>query len=170
MNNSVIYKESQYFRQRWLLILFLCINCFSFWYTLRYITDHALSPVKAWQTEWLICAFFLLFAGSLFCLFILKLQTRIDGRGICFRFYPFQLQWRMIEWKAVAKVYVREYNIAMEYKGRGIRKGIMGTGKSYTVRGKYGIQLHLLNHQKLLIGTQQPVRAEEALRSLHGVS
>ena len=38
-------------------------------------------------------------------------------------------------------------------------------GKAYNVRGRYGIQLELINGSKILIGTQKTEQAKEVVRN-----
>ena len=42
---------------------------------------------------------------------------------------------------------------------------IGGKGKAYNVRGRYGIQLELIDGSKILIGTQKTEQAKEVVRN-----
>ncbi len=92
-------------------------------------------------------------------LFLLKLETSIDKRGISYRFYPFQFRMKLIQWEAMTTCNIRKYKPILEYGGWGYRFG--AKGKALNVKGNEGIQIVLKNDKRLLIGTQ---KAEEAAR------
>jgi len=88
----------------------------------------------------------------------LKLRTRIDEKGISFKFTPFHFKSILIHWKEVDKAYLRKYNAISEYGGWGIKGGIpwaKGNGRAYNVKGNIGLQLELRNGKRILIGTQK---------------
>jgi hypothetical protein len=94
----------------------------------------------------------------LFFLLSVKLKTRITGTGIYYRFYPFQLKERSIEWHELRDAYVREYNSFHEYGGWGIRTGSPKTGKAINTSSSSnkGLQLRFNDGKLLLIGTKRP--------------
>ncbi len=87
-----------------------------------------------------------------------KLRTRIDEKGVSFKFTPFHFKSKLINWKEVDKAYLRKYNAISEYGGWGIKGGIpwvKGNGRAYNVKGNIGLQLELRNGKRILIGTQK---------------
>ena len=72
------------------------------------------------------------------------------------------MKFRHFSWAELEEIYVREYSPISEFGGWGWRFG-MG-GKAYNISGDQGIQLVFKNGKKLLIGTQKPVEAAEALK------
>jgi hypothetical protein len=97
-------------------------------------------------------------------LFSLKLKTRIDDIGIYYRFYPIHFTYRVITWNEIATCYVRNYNAIFEYGGWGFKSSLRRKkGKSFTVKGKIGLQMELKNGKKLLIGTQKKEEIQRVL-------
>jgi hypothetical protein len=94
------------------------------------------------------------------------LVTGIDRQGVYFRFFPLQLGYKLIRWDDIDEAYVRRYDALSEYGGWGVKFGSFG--KSYTVRGKYGLQLDLRDGRRILLGTQKPIEMErQILRYFH---
>lgn len=106
--------------------------------------------------------------GLMAILFLfLKLRTRIDEKGISFKFTPFHFKSILIHWKEVDKAYLRKYNAISEYGGWGIKGGIpwvKGNGRAYNVKGNIGLQLELRNGKRILIGTQKKNEVEAVLK------
>jgi len=103
----------------------------------------------------------LVLAIPLALLSAIRLNTRIDDEGIHFKLRPFHWRVQTIAWEEIDQVYVRKYSPIMEYGGWGIRYGRQG--KAFNIKGNYGIQVVRKNGKRLLIGTQEPERAAEAL-------
>jgi hypothetical protein len=94
----------------------------------------------------------------------LKLKTRVDEIGIHYKFMPFQLNFKTINWDSISTCTIRNYDAISEYGGWGMKFSFFGKkGKSYTTKGSIGLQLVLKNEQKILIGTQ---KKEELQRTL----
>lgn len=110
------------------------------------------------------------FGGFLVILFVFvlfnffKLKTRIDEKGIYYQYLPFHFSYRFISWEAISKCYVRNYNAIFEYGDWGLKFSFRKSrGKSFTVKGNIGLQIALLNGNKILIGTQ---KKEEIQRTI----
>lgn len=89
-------------------------------------------------------------------LFIIKLTSRIDEKGIHYRFFPFHRSVRTILWSEIRRMYVRQYNPIAEYGGWGIKPSWnKGHGLAVNVAGDVGLQLELNNGKKFLLGTQK---------------
>jgi len=89
---------------------------------------------------------------------LLKLTTKIDERGIKYKFEPFHFSSKLIAWNDISKCYVRKYKPIIEYGGWGLKGGTFwnkSKGVAYNVKGNIGLQLVLKNGKKILIGTQQ---------------
>jgi len=111
--------------------------------------------------------------GIIICLvallfLFLNLNTRIDEKGISYKFAPFHFKSKLINWKEVDKAYLRKYDAISEYGGWGIKGGIpwsKGNGKAYNVKGNIGLQLKLKNGNKILIGTQKKDEINAVLKT-----
>ena len=103
----------------------------------------------------------LLLIDSLFL--ITKLQTRINEKGVCIKFFPFHFSYVFYSWEDIEKIEVREYKPLREFGGWGIRFGSRGA-KAFNTRGKVGIDILLKDGRKRLIGTQ---KGEDALAAIN---
>jgi len=89
------------------------------------------------------------------------LDTIIDKDGIHYRWFPFQREYKQLNWDVIEKAYIREYRPIYEYGGWGIRGGFHG--KAYNVSGNIGIQIEFKDGKRLLIGTSKKDEAEYAI-------
>jgi len=154
-----IFKEEQRFNQLWLIILILVSVLVLLGIIVgTYIKD----PNSFSNPELLIIISTLILASGI--IFLFKLSTRIDEKGIHYKFFPFHLGFKTIQWNELANAYIRTYSAMSEYGGWGLKGGALWSkskGKAINVSGDIGIQLVLKNGKKLLIGTQ---KQEEAKR------
>ena len=105
------------------------------------------------------------YAGCTVSIFFFKLITRIDEKGVHYRFFPFHRKLRSIAWSEIQSAYVRRYDAITEYGGWGF-KGFLGKrGKAVNVKGDIGIQLELKNSKKFLLGTQLESDAKRVLET-----
>jgi hypothetical protein len=74
------------------------------------------------------------------------------------------LTFKKYSWDKIAKSFVRQYNPIIEYGGWGLRLGLFGKNRAYNISGKEGIQLVFHDHKKLLVGTNKPEEATNALK------
>ena len=114
-----------------------------------------------------------LIAASLFTLILFicialslglaSLTTVIDERGIHFRFFPFQMQFKRFTWDSVAQCSVITYHPVRDYGGWGIKSN--KNGQAYTISGDIGLLLQLKSGKTILIGTQKENELSEFLQS-----
>ena len=155
-----IFIEKQKFSQWWLYVIIGASLLFMIIPIL--INSDDISTDIAAKTSLIISI--LLIAGAVLFIRMMTLHTRIDDKGIHYRFTPFQGKQYLIVWNDISKVYVRKYNAITEYGGWGFRGYIFKSGgKAFNVMGNKGIQIVLKNGKKMLIGTQKEVEAERIL-------
>ena len=107
---------------------------------------------------------FLLILAAIFMISKVTLHTRIDEKGIHYRFSPLHRKQYAIVWSDMSNIYVRKYNAIAEYGGWGYKGNILrSSGRAYNIRGNQGIQIELTNGKKILIGTQKEIEAERVL-------
>lgn len=157
-----IFIEEQRFNQPWLIILILI----SLLVPIGIIIKTYMEDPNSFSTlELLSIIGSIIMASSI--LFLFKLSTRIDEKGIHYQFFPFHWKYKTITWNAIDKAYVRTYNPLREYGGWGIRgTAIWNTsskGKALNVSGDIGIQITLKNGKNLLIGTQKEENAKSTI-------
>ncbi len=144
-----VFVEEQRFTQWWLyLILLLSVLFLLVKFKLNKGADSEISLI--------VGLLILLFIVLLFV--VIKLRTKIDEIGIYYKFVPIQFSEKIILWKDVRKCYVRKYKPLVEYGGWGFKGGMfwnVNKGMAFNVKGNIGLQLHLKNGKKILIGTQK---------------
>lgn len=160
-----IFKETQRFNQWWLIaieVVVLLFVIFDFIKEFQQINNGTGSKsVAALVFNIVLVLIVFLFINSL------KLNSKIDEKGISYQFSPIHLKYKYIPWSDLSKCYVRKYAPITEYGGWGIRgfgfKGLLGyrgRGKAYNIKGDMGIQLEFVDGGKLLIGTQNPEKVK----------
>lgn len=154
-----VFEEVQRFNQWWLQLInfgilgFVCYACYR-WFILKEATGNVTPDDTTGQ---IIAIASLLLVFGLIYLF--KLETHIDERGIHYRFFPIHRNQKLIGWDAIEKCYTRKYRPLSEFGGWGYKYGL-GGGKALNVKGNKGIQIKFKSGKKLLIGTQKPEDAQ----------
>lgn len=99
-------------------------------------------------------------------MFVLRLESRVDERGVHYRFFPFHITMRLKTWDEIENAYVRIYRPIPEYGGWGIRFGF-GKGMALNVSGNVGLQIVYKNGKKLLLGTNKGEELEVFMQELY---
>jgi hypothetical protein len=158
----MIYQETQYFRQWWVVCLLGGLFClFSGMAVQQLLLHHPVGdkPVPDWGM-WLLL---IVFGVGMPCLLLTAhLRTVVDQKVVRLRFFPFHFHDQVIE--GIVNVEPCVYRPIADYGGWGIREGAMG--KAYTVAGKLGVRLTLASGESLLVGSREPERFAEAIRSV----
>ncbi|KGL62879.1 hypothetical protein [Polaribacter sp. Hel1_85] len=158
-----VFKEEQRFTQTWLIVLL----AFSIIVPIAIIVKEYFKENTKMTTN----EFVLTLAGiliSVLFIFLFKLTTRIDEKGIHYQFFPFHFSMRLIAWNEISKAGIRTYFPISEFGGWGLKGGFFfnkGRGKAINVSGDIGIQLVLKNGEKLLIGTQKKEEVNRVLET-----
>jgi hypothetical protein len=165
MNTTVLFTETQRFRQWWIWLIVVGINALFAWGIYgQVIMGNPMGNNPMSDTGILIGAgisvVFTIFMGSL------RLTTQLREDGIYVRFFPFHRAYRHYPWHTLQHVYVRTYAPLSEFGGWGLRWGWSGSGIAYNVSGNQGLQLKFNDGKKLLIGTRQPQEMEAVLQQL----
>ena len=162
MESKSLFYEKQYFRQWWILIIFIGINGLVLYGSITQIGmgitfgDKPMSDMGLLILTVLLIAFTICF--TIF-FFLQKLVTKIDEAGIHYKFMPYHKTWRTIAWDNITTVEVKKYNPVFDYGGWGLRTGCV------TMSGNKGIYVRF-NNDSLMIGTKKAVEVEEVLRKL----
>ena len=154
-----VFKEEQRFTQTWLIVLLAFSLIVPIVIIIKEImTEDIIVSIK--QNIVIIFALII----SITPIFFFKLTTRIDEKGVYYKFFPFHFSLKLISWNEISKAYIRTYNPISDYGGWGLKGGwSKSKGKALNVSGDIGLQLELKNGKKLLIGTQ---KKEEITRVL----
>lgn len=157
-----LYTETQRFNQtwvRWLIQLLALLAWLTF--LVQVVFDRPVGNVPA--SDWALWILLLVMGVGLPWLFsALKMTTRVSSEGIEIDFSPFPT--RMIPLKSIESYQPRTYRPIREYGGWGVR-GCFGHGMAYNVSGNRGVQLVLADGKRLLIGSQEPDRLAEAIKT-----
>ena len=149
----VHYHETQYYRQRWILLLLLAATGLS-WYSflLQIIlgTPTSTTPLP----NWLVIALFVLVGiGVPALIYFTKMITEVMDESIKIRIKPFTNQ--TIPIKDIAGVEPVENGPFKEIGFWEISWGA-GNPKIFNISGTTGIELVLEKDENILIGTQNP--------------
>lgn len=154
-----VFLEKQFVKWWWLTMFILAIIAIVFG-TAFYATENSEEDITIIVS--VICC--LIAFPLVFGLLFLRLETRIDEKGIFTYFRPFKFTKKFYAWKEISECYVRKYSALTEYGGWGIR--IVGwSSKAYIIGGNQGIQIITTNGKKFLIGTQKPTSAQETINT-----
>jgi len=156
-----IFKEEQRFTQTWLIALLgISVMLPMILIVKEYFTENSKMTTNEFVFSLLGITVSVLF------IFIFKLTTRIDEKGIHYRFFPFHRATKTILWSEINSISVRNYDPISEYGGWGLKGGFSRKrGKAINVSGDIGIQLELKTTKKLLIGTQKEVDAKKVIHT-----
>jgi hypothetical protein len=162
MNNEILFKESQRFKQWWLWLILLGFNILFLFGVFKQVIEEQWFGDNPMSNEGLITATVLTIIVTI--LFVnYRLDTKIKTDGIYVRFFPFHIKFKHYTWDKLTKSFVRQYSPLMEYGGWGLRLGLFGNGKAFNVSGDKGLQLEFTDNKKLLIGTNRPEELTETL-------
>ncbi len=162
------FSEEQRFTQQWLQIVLIVSFIVPLILVFKEFIDRDDKDQNALVNLIVVISSMVLVYGLIFTL---KLITRIDEKGIQFRFIPFHFKNRMIRWEEIEKGYVRSYNAITEFGGWGVKGGVLWhkkKGIAYNVHGDIGLQLELKNGKRILIGTQKQEEMKRVLRTYNG--
>lgn len=152
-----IFLEKQFIRRWWLIMLVLAVIL------IVVGTAYYSSKEAAEQTALVVSIISLLIAFPIvFALLFLRLDTRIDEKGIYTYFRPFGFTRKFFAWNDITNCYVRKYSPLKEYGGWGLR-GLGSMSKAYNIAGNQGIQITTKQGKKFLIGTQEPENAQNTI-------
>jgi hypothetical protein len=155
-----VFKEEQRFRQVWLMVLL----GFSLLVPVSLIINEYIKDNTSMTTNEFLGSIGII--ASVLLIFIFKLSTRIDEKGIHYQFFPFHFSMKTLLWSEITKAEVRTYDPIGEYGGWGLRYSFnKKKGNAVNVSGDIGIQLTLKNGKKLLIGTQKKEAVSRVLKT-----
>ncbi len=149
-----VFKEEQAFRQWWLFAILVS----SLMITLIQLFSNDLT----FQSNYWDLFGVMLVSFITIIFWVVRLQTRIDSRGINTRFSPLKIFKKHYSWKDISQCYVRKYSPLTEYGGWGIRG--LAKGNAYNVSGNIGIQIITKDRKNFLIGTNKPGEARQVIK------
>jgi len=155
---EVLFSEEQRMRQIWIWLLVgmvAVISWVAFVQQIMFDDPFGTRPAPNFIV-WLILAIFGI--GLPWLMYSLKLTTRLERSRLVIRFRP--LLTREFPLEEITSCEARTYRPLREFGGWGIRFSPK-YGRAYNMSGNRGVQLHLSNDRRVLIGSQ---RADELAR------
>ncbi|OOG73308.1 hypothetical protein [Algoriphagus sp. A40] len=154
-----IFKEEQTYKGTWVMYLVLMLEI----PTLVIVSVVILSSESDKQEGTLaLLAIFVIMTLIMGLLFNIKLETRIDEKGVHYKYFPF-IKWRLIEKSQIREAQVKTFDPLSDHGGWGIKGN--RTTKAYTVMGDSGLFINLGEKKKVLIGTQKPKELSEFIEN-----
>lgn len=151
------FVEIQRFRQWWLvgIVLVSALPSWLAWVAL--VSGAGTGETSAWLV-WLLWA--LVGVGAPALLLLLRLETRVRPGEISVRFPPFRP--RVVPTDTIVEARAHQVRPVTEWGGYGYRRNLRG-GTAFLVRGKLAVELVLAGDERLVIGTQEPVKLATAI-------
>ncbi len=161
------FSEVQRFRVRWAWVAVIVFNLVFLYAIVQQLVFKIPFGIKPAPDYVLILVELIPLALFVF-IFNIKLHTRYSTEGIVFRFAPFHLKEKRIEWHELAAVSFRTYSALYEFGGWGIRSGNKQTGKAYlsSSASNIGLQLQFKNGDLVLFSTKNPAALKACIDTL----
>lgn len=153
-----IFKEKQFINRWWLLMLILAVIVIIVG-TAYYATKDADEKTALIISLISVGIALPIVLGLLY----LRLETRIDSKGVTAYFKPFTFTRKHFSWDEIKECYLRKYDSKKEFGGWGLR-GIGRDWKAYFIYGNKGIQLITKDDKHFLIGTLRPAAASDIIK------
>lgn len=93
----------------------------------------------------------IIFSGGLLLMVLIRMDTKINEKGIYYKFMPLQWRYTHIPWDDIEDAYVRNYEPFYEFFGWGLKGD--KDNRVCSMSGKIGLQIIFRNGDKILIGT-----------------
>jgi hypothetical protein len=159
---EIEYQEVQKVRNIWIWGLFALLSIIFFCSFFEQIilqrpSGDVISP------NWSLAIMGLFPFSILFFILSIKLAIKINKIGISFRFSPFHLRYKELNWSEIDKIYMRKYNPISEFGGWGIRTLSFRKNIAYNISGNTGLQIELKNGKRILLGTQNGDELEQVI-------
>ncbi len=154
------FKETQRFDQWWIKLILITVVIVTFVPLFFLFKENDAASNDAFIP---VLIAVLVTVVSIVLLYLFRLETMIDAKGIHYQFFPFGK--KSLTWQEISECYVREYSPLKEFGGWGIRWGWGFNGRAYNVKGNKGIQVVLKSGKKILFGTQKESEAKNVIES-----
>ena len=152
-SQKILFRETQYYRQRWILLLLLTASALS-WYSFLLQVVLGTPTSTASLPEWLVISLYILFGIFLpVLIYFTRMTTQVTSDTIHIKIQPFSSQ--VIAVKDLAAAEPAEESAL---KQTGFWEISIGKGKPkiYNISGSTGIQLIFESGDNILVGSQNP--------------
>lgn len=164
MKETILFSETQRFRQWWIWILLLGIySIFLYGLYVQLITGQPYGDKP--MTDIMLVISTILYTSFVVLFLFMRMDTQITQDSIQIRFFPFHRKPKRYSWDSISKYAIRKYNATQEYGGWGI-KGY-SNDRAYNISGNQGLQIQFRDGHKLLIGTKNSEGLQKALSKIN---
>jgi hypothetical protein len=160
--DKVYFREEQRYTQWWvwlLLLLMFFVAVVPLWYGVYIQTVEGRpwgnQPITTDKLVVVSIVVTLFVSAIVILFFVQKLETVVSSDGVRYRYPPFIRKWKKIKPQEIFAFSIDTYKPLATYGGWGIRSGSKREGKAYTISGKTGLKITLVDRSKILIGTQR---------------
>lgn len=105
----------------------------------------------------------LIMSGAFLLLMNIQLQTRIDHKGVHYRFIPFLNKWRIIPKENIQSINLITFSPISDFGGWGMKGN--RTTKAYSIIGDQGILIDVGEKKKIMLGTKKTAELESFLEN-----
>lgn len=167
-DKRILFHESQHFRQVWLWVLIAAISLVVLYGMFQQlILGNPFGNNPTSDSGLVIMGIIFGFGFPVF-LYYMHLVIEVREDGLYYRFVPFHLSFRKIEFADLMKYQARTYSPIKDYGGWGIRYG--QGGAAYNISGNRGVLLMQANGKSIMLGSQRPEELVEAINLALGKS
>ena len=109
---------------------------------------------------------FVAFGIVSFFWFSMRLETKIDSKGVHYRYFPFHRKTRLLKWEEIESIQVTQYSPFSDYGGWGLRYRLFDfSDLLLNVSGNKGIKIETKSGKKFMIGTQEEDAAKTEIEN-----
>ena len=161
VTGSVLFSETQRFRQWWIVAVLGVIALGSLWAFVQQVVIGEPFGDNPASDGWLIAIVVVFGMGLPAFILSISLRTEVRRDAVLVRLWPIHRNWVRIPVATVHEAAAVTYSPIREYGGWGLRYG--PNGKAYNVRGNRGVRIVHGSGERLLIGSQ---RADDLARAI----
>lgn len=163
MSSYAAFRETQYLRAWWFVLLISSITVLPWWGAISQLVLGEPWGNNPASDGFML--FFLVLFGVLFPAFLFYIHLTVEvSDAVYIRFTPFMLKPRTIRPQDIFSHRAEEYDPLGEYGGWGI-KGF-SSNRAYNVSGRKGVRLVLRDGKMVMIGSQRAEELSSAISAL----
>jgi hypothetical protein len=154
----MVVNETHTFRGTWLMYALLMLEL-----------PTLILMVVLWQTDHLgdegpiaVAVVAGVMTATFMLIIIIKLELRVDDRGLAYLFSPFNFKWKKITADQIKSIKVKKTDGLLEYGGIGYR--VSRKQRAYIFMADHVIELET-PERKYVFSTKRPTEVEEIIQS-----
>jgi hypothetical protein len=164
-SGAELFREEQRFAWPWSALIVVPVAAVWWTFLRQILQEHPVGDDPAPDLAvWLL---WLVVGVGVPALFLFhRMITTVTADTVTIRWRP--ITTRRIPIAEIEAATVREYRPLREYGGWGVRGLARSRKMAYNVSGNRGVELTLVDGRRVMIGSQQPERLADAMRSAAG--